>query len=150
MCKDLFDRITTPIETALKTANLTMEDIQHVELVGGGWRVPKVQQILTEFIEKGTQKKLPLGQHLNGEEGAALGAALVGANSSSSFRVKKIFFTDIASHEYSVQVVALNGTAIKNVTTLYPLGTSLGQKKKLSFSIEEDFAIRVFEDGVLV
>merc|ERR1719482_1050943 len=62
MCKDLFDRITTPIETALKTANLTMEDIQHVELVGGGWRVPKVQQILTEFIEKGTQKKLPLGQ----------------------------------------------------------------------------------------
>lgn len=150
MCKDLFDRITTPIETALKTANLTMEDIQHVELVGGGWRVPKVQQILTEFIEKGTQKKLPLGQHLNGEEGAALGAALVGANSSSSFRVKKIFFTDIGVHAYSVQVVSLTGEWEKNVTTLYPVGGPLGGKKKLSFTMEEDFAIKLFEDGTLI
>jgi len=91
-----------------------------------------------------------LGQHLNGEEGAALGAALVGANSSSSFRVKKIFFTDISSHAYSVQVTSLTGEWEKNLKTLYPVGIPLGGKKKLSFTLEEDFAIKLFEDGVLM
>merc|ERR1719464_2427297 len=106
-----------------------MDDITQIEVVGGGWRVPKVQQLLNEFISK-SGKKLPLGQHLNGEEAAALGAALVAANSSSSFRVKKIFFTDITMHEYSVQVVSLKGEWAKNLTKLYPIGTALGGKKK--------------------
>jgi len=150
MCKDLFAHITTPIEAALAAANVTMQDIQHVEVVGGGWRIPKVQQVLNDFIEAGVGKKLPLGQHLNGEEGAALGAALVGANSSSSFRVKKIFFTDISAHAYSVQVTSLTGEWEKNVTTLYPVGGPLGGKKKLSFAMEEDFAIKLFEDGILL
>merc|ERR1719230_1595362 len=60
MCKDLLARITAPIETALKAANVTMEEIQHVEVVGGAWRVPKVQQDLSEYIEKASGKKLPL------------------------------------------------------------------------------------------
>merc|ERR1719221_189370 len=80
MCKDMFARLTDPIDQALKQANLTLEDITQVEVVGGAWRVPKVQQLLSEFITK-NNKKLPLGQHLNGEEAAALGAALVAANS---------------------------------------------------------------------
>lgn len=150
MCKDLFSRITGPIETALKLANTTLQEIQHVEVVGGGWRVPKVQQVLSEFIEQGAGKKIPLGQHLNGEEAAALGAALVGANSSSSFRVKKIFFSDISAHAYAVQVTSLTGEWEKNVTTLYPVGGPLGGKKKLSFTLEEDFKIKLFEDGVLL
>merc|ERR1711870_110653 len=150
MCKDMFARLTDPIEKALSIANVTMPEIQHVEVVGGAWRVPKVQQILSEAIEKAAEKKLPLGQHLNGEEAAALGAALVAANSSSSFRVKKIFFTDITMHEYSVQVVSLKGEWAKNLTKLYPIGTALGGKKKLTFNLEEDFEILVFEDGILV
>jgi len=150
MCKDLLAYITVPIENALAAANVTMQDIQHIELVGGAWRIPKVQQILGDFFEKGAGKKIQMGQHLNGEEGAAMGAALVGANASSSFRVKKIFFTDITAHAYSVQVTSLNGAWEKNMTTLYPVGGPLGGKKKLSFTLEEDFAIKLFEDGVLV
>merc|ERR1712108_91047 len=38
----------------------------------------------------------------------------------------------------------------KNLTVLYPAGSPLGGKKKLAFSSEEDFTVRVFEDGVLV
>mmetsp|Transcript_78784 Transcript_78784/g.222870 ORF Transcript_78784/g.222870 Transcript_78784/m.222870 type:complete len:555 (-) Transcript_78784:303-1967(-) len=127
-----------------------MPEISQVEVVGGAWRVPKVQQLLSEFIEKGAEKKIMLGQHLNGEEAGALGAALVAANSSSSFRVKKIFFSDITMHEYAVQVVSLKGEWQKNLTKLYPVGTPLGGKKKLAFSLEEDFEILVFEDGVLL
>merc|ERR1712048_58278 len=71
-----------------------------------------------------------------------------GANASSSFRVKKIFFTDVTSHAYAVQVVSAAGE--KNLTTLYPIGAPLGGKKKLSFSLEEDFVVKLFEDGVLL
>jgi len=127
-----------------------MEEVQHTELVGGAWRVPKIQEVLAEYVEKGHGKKIPLGQHLNGEEGAAFGAALVGANSSSSFRVKKIFFSDISAHSYSVQVTSLTGEWEKNITTLYPVGVALGGKKKLSFTLEEDFALKLFENGVLM
>jgi hypoxia up-regulated 1 len=148
MCQDMFDQLTNPVKKALDAANITLADVNHVELVGGAWRVPKVQQILSEYFEKESGKNIPLGQHLNGEEASALGAALVGANSSSSFRVKKIFFSDVSSHSYAVQVVSPAGE--KNLTTLYPVGAPLGSKKKLSFSLEEDFQIKLFEDGVLL
>jgi len=153
MCKELFDRVTIPIEAALAKANTTLKDIQHVEVIGGAWRVPKIQQILQTFMDDGAGRKMHLGQHLNGEEGAAMGAALVGANSSSSFRVKKIFYADQTAHAYSVQVTSLSNATTaweKNLTTLYPVGGPLGGKKKLSFAMEEDFAIKLFEDGTLV
>jgi len=66
MCEDMFSKITEPIAKALAAANTTMEEIKHVEVVGGGWRVPKVQQILTDFVASGGNK-LTLGQHLNGD-----------------------------------------------------------------------------------
>jgi len=150
MCADMFAVLTDPIEKALASANATLADLKHIEVIGGAWRVPKVQQILSDYVEKGKGEKMPLGQHLNGEESAALGAALVAANASTSFRVRKIFFTDITQHEYAVQVVALNGGWEKNLTVLYPAGAALGGKKKLAFVSEEDFVVKVFEDGVLV
>ncbi|CAE8698950.1 unnamed protein product [Polarella glacialis] len=146
----IFSRLTAPVEKALKDANLTMKDVNHVEVVGGAWRVPKVQEMLSEYFKKEGSSELPLGQHLNGEEAAAMGGALMAANFSSSFRVKKIFFSDITAHEYAVQVTALDGSWEKNLTTLYPVGTLLGGKKKLSFSLEEDFMVKLFEDGVLM
>mmetsp|Transcript_63526 Transcript_63526/g.125689 ORF Transcript_63526/g.125689 Transcript_63526/m.125689 type:complete len:909 (+) Transcript_63526:90-2816(+) len=151
MIKDQFlARLTVPIDQALAKANLTMADVTQVEVVGGAWRVPSVQQTLGQFFEEKGSKKLPLGQHLNGEEASALGAALVAANASSSFRTKKIFFSDFTSHEYGVQVAALNGEWEKNITVLYPVGVPLGGKKKLTFSSSDDFVVRLFEDGVLL
>merc|ERR1719277_755029 len=150
MCADMFAVLTEPIDKALAAANVTLKDIGQVEVVGGAWRVPKVQEILSTYIEAGKGSKIPLGQHLNGEEASALGAALIGANMSSSFRVKKIFLTDVSQHTYAAQVVALSGAWEKNVTTMYAAGVPLGGKKKLSFTTEEDFAIRLFENGALV
>jgi len=39
----LLDRTSTPISQALKSTNLTLDDIHMVELIGGGMRVPLVQ-----------------------------------------------------------------------------------------------------------
>ncbi|CAE7218607.1 hyou1 [Symbiodinium sp. CCMP2592] len=43
MCKDMFERLTQPIEKALAEANLTVADINFVEVVGGAWRIPMIQ-----------------------------------------------------------------------------------------------------------
>lgn len=41
-----FSRIVTPIEEVLKKAGLTIEEVDQIELLGGGIRVPKIQEIL--------------------------------------------------------------------------------------------------------
>lgn len=45
---DFFDKVMIPVNDALSKANLKVEDIDQVELLGGGIRVPKIQEILSE------------------------------------------------------------------------------------------------------
>ncbi len=85
--QELSTKIIVPIEKVLFRANKTVNDIDLVELIGGGIRIPKVQAILNEFF--GVNK---IGFHLNGDEAMALGAAFLAANYSSSFRVFFFFF----------------------------------------------------------
>lgn len=41
--KDLLDRVTAPIDRALQQAGMTLNDIQEVEIIGGGARIPKAR-----------------------------------------------------------------------------------------------------------
>ncbi len=79
--KDELDRIYAPIERALQSANMTIDDLTWVEIVGGTVRVPGVQNILREKLEN------KLGVHMNGDDSVAFGAAFIAANYSSSFRL---------------------------------------------------------------
>merc|ERR1719161_2987346 len=99
----MFAMLSSPIDAALKEGNVTIGDIDAVEMIGGAWRIPKVQTLLSEHILKSRPEgavPLNLSQHVNGEEAMATGAAFFGANSSTSFRVKRIFFTDFSQHDY--------------------------------------------------
>ena len=57
-------------------------------LVGGGSRVPKVQELLAAFVGR------ELGKNLNTDESAAMGAVYKAADLSSGFKVKK-FITKV-------------------------------------------------------
>ena len=46
MGKSFFDRVHEPVEEVLKKAGLKIEDIDAIELLGGGIRVPRVQEVL--------------------------------------------------------------------------------------------------------
>ena len=85
MSADLFDRVLGPVERALEMANLTAAEIDQIEIVGGGVRIPKVQSLLVEMF--GLKSSSDLGVHLNGDEAMALGAAFRAANMSKAFRV---------------------------------------------------------------
>merc|ERR1712038_319986 len=105
ICHDLLERSTVPIQNALKAANMTLDDIQGVELIGGGMRVPKIQ----EKIQTALGGKLDLGMHTNSDESMALGAAFHGANVSTAFKVRHVGMTDINPFPIAVSLEDLNG-----------------------------------------
>lgn len=100
-CASLFARVTTSIEEALRMADMTLQNITAVEIIGGGVRVPRIKKILEDYFRGGD---LDLGQHLNGDEAMALGAAFRAANLSTAFRVRRVGMQDISSFGVAVQL----------------------------------------------
>ena len=47
---DLFKKTMTPVTQVLKDAGMSKSDIDEIILVGGSTRIPKVQQMLTEYF----------------------------------------------------------------------------------------------------
>ena len=162
-CTDLFARLTAPIEKALAMANLTLDNVQAVELLGGGVRMPKVKKILDEYFKKGNEK-VEVGQHLNGDEAMALGASFRAANLSTNFRVRKVGVSDISTFGVSVQLDSLPkeptkggffgllGSKKKEVdadtwhkeTVLYPAKSQIPSKQKtLAFNYDSDILCKL-------
>lgn len=108
-CESLFARITGPIDVALAMANISVDQINAVELLGGGVRMPRVKKTLDDYFKA---SKVEVGQHINGDEAMALGAAFRAANLSTAFRVRKVGVNDVSSFGVSVQMENL-GTGIK-------------------------------------
>mmetsp|Transcript_70521 Transcript_70521/g.181751 ORF Transcript_70521/g.181751 Transcript_70521/m.181751 type:complete len:927 (+) Transcript_70521:141-2921(+) len=109
-CSGIFASVSKPIDDALQVAELSPADIDEVELIGGGWRIPRIQKLLSEYLYSSRGPSLPalnLSQHLNGDEAMAQGACFFGANSSVSFRTKTIFFTDSTPHGYNLTLTPL-------------------------------------------
>ena len=51
LCMDLFKKCMPPLENVLKDAKISKSQIDEVVLVGGSTRIPKVQQMVQEFLE---------------------------------------------------------------------------------------------------
>lgn len=120
LCHDLVLKSTKPIMMALEAANVTLKDIHAVELIGGGMRVPKVQEQITHMLG---ESSLDLGMHINSDESMALGAAFHGANVSTAFRVRQVGMTDI--NPFPI-VVSLEEMEVEESTGLFGIG---GKKK---------------------
>lgn len=88
LCTDLFDRITKPLDDALKASGLTLDVINQVVLFGGGTRVPKVQEVLKAHINR------ELAKNINMDEAAAMGAVYKAADLTTGFKVKKFVTKD--------------------------------------------------------
>ncbi|KAL0266755.1 UNVERIFIED_CONTAM: hypothetical protein PYX00_009209 [Menopon gallinae] len=141
LCQDLFDRVSKPIEQALKTSGLHLDLVNQVILVGGGTRVPKIQEKLAEYL------KMELGKNINADEAAVMGAVYRAAEASNGFKVKKFIVKDAVL--FPIQVTfprANNGTEeVRFVKkTLFGVMSSYPQKKILTFNKHtDDFAFTV-------
>jgi L1 cell adhesion molecule like protein len=70
----MFRSTLGPVEQALRDSKLQKHDIEEVVLVGGSTRIPKVQQLLTDFFNGKT-----LNKNINPDEAVAYGAAVQAA-----------------------------------------------------------------------
>lgn len=72
LCEDLFKNTLEPVEKALKDAKMDKSQIHEVVLVGGSTRIPKIQELLSNFF---SGKELNKG--INPDEAAAHGASVL-------------------------------------------------------------------------
>jgi len=85
----IFSKVWAPVEDALEKAGMTLEQLDQIELLGGGVRTPKV----LEIIESRVGGKKELGTHLNGDEAMCFGSAFIGSNLTTSFKVASVLLT---------------------------------------------------------
>ncbi|NWU99605.1 HYOU1 protein, partial [Upupa epops] len=98
LCSDLFQRVPGPVQQALSSAEMNLDGIDQVILVGGATRVPKVQEVLLKAVGKEE-----LGKNINADEAAAMGAVYQAAALSKAFKVKPFIVRDAAVFPIQVE-----------------------------------------------
>ncbi|XBT18689.1 MAG: molecular chaperone DnaK [Candidatus Shikimatogenerans sp. Tcar] len=124
LCKKIIKNTIIPCKKALKSANLTVNDIDEVILVGGSTRIPKIQEVVKKFF-----KKKPI-KGVNPDEVVAIGAGIQGGILSGS--VKDILLLDVTP--LSLGIETLGGV----FTKLIDANTTIPIKKSEIFSTAND------------
>jgi hypothetical protein len=101
--------------SAIEQANLSVNDVDSIELIGGVTRVPLVQSALLEA--SGLEK---LNRSMNSDEALAIGATYIGAAASSTFIVVKSHLSLFANSRVTV---IHNGT----ITELFKTTSKLNE-----------------------
>merc|ERR1712112_730308 len=146
---DLLGGVTGPVERALSTSAMSMENIDQVIILGGGSRIPKVQELLSAFVGK------ELGKNLNADEAAALGSVYRTADISTGFKVEKFITKDAVVFpidvDFTREVEAVDDAedkteaGVKKVRrTLFSRMNPYPQKKIMTFNKHvKDFTFNV-------
>lgn len=130
----LLERVHIPIEAALKQAGISKEDLDFVEVIGGGSRVPSLKERIAETFGK------PLSFHLNQDEAVARGATFICAIHSPTLRVRPFKFTDINSYSISYSWdKQIEGD--DDELEVFPTGSSYPSTKVITLERTGDFKV---------
>ncbi|KAG6727920.1 hypothetical protein I3842_02G148100 [Carya illinoinensis] len=139
----ILERVKRPLDKALADAGLSVENVQVVEVVGSGSRVPAIIKILTEFFGKEPRRTM------NASECVARGCALECAILSPTFKVREFqvnesFPFSIALSWKSSAPEAQNGAADNQQSTIvFPRGNPIPSWKALTLYRSGTFSVDV-------
>lgn len=124
LVEDLVERTLEPLKLALADADLQIDGIDDVILVGGQTRMPLVQKRVTEFFGKEPRRDV------NPDEAVAVGAAIQAAVLSGD--VTDVLLLDVTP--LSLGIETMGGVA----STLIEKNTTIPTKKTQVFSTADD------------
>lgn len=132
---ELFKSTLKPVKLVMADADMSIEEVNEIILVGGSTRIPKVQQLVKDYF-KGKEP----AKSINPDEAVAYGAAIQGAIIDNKI---KAVLVDVNSLTLGIETVG--GV----MTKVIPRGTRIPILKSQVFSTAADnqptVSIKVYE-----
>jgi len=129
LCDKIFRETLEPLDQVLKDANMQKSDINDIVLVGGSTRIPRIQELLSQYFD-GKE----LNKSINPDEAVAYGAAVQAAilSGNGDEKLDGLLLLDVTPLSLGVE------TAGEVMTVLIPRGSTLPAKKTQTFSTASD------------
>lgn len=99
--KSLLSRIQKPIRRALRDAQMSIEDIDRIILVGGNTKMPLVQNYLSYLL------KQPVRVDINQDEAIAIGCGVLTGIKARNEEIKDMVLTDICPFTLGLRLLVM-------------------------------------------